>query len=119
MKKHLILAAFAVVALMGATAAPAMADEAADKAAAKDKLCSTMAQYAEVIMTNRQHGVSLQKMLDSTAVTDNEAIKPVARALIIAAYKQPAFSTEEVQEKTIREFTTEAQITCLDSMSKS
>lgn len=98
---------------------PALADEAADKAAAKDHLCSAIAKYAETIMSNRQHGVPLQKMLDSIAEAENKAIVPVARTLLITAYKEPGFSTEEMQQKTIREFTTKAQVMCLDAMAAS
>lgn len=90
---------------------PALADQAGDK------LCSSKASYAASVMKGRQNGTSLQKMLDALASSPNsKLIAKEARSLIITAYKQPAFSTGAYQEKAIREFADQVQVSCLESL---
>lgn len=64
---------------------------------AQADICVDIHGLGAVIMQHRQHGTPLPDLL---AATDSE----LAKALIIQAYKQPRFATEEYQAKAIQDF---------------
>lgn len=65
---------------------------------------------AKTIMENRHKGVAMSKMM---AIEMDPAIAEVTKALIMAAYEGPRYSTPEMQEKAAQDFENEAFLTCI------
>ena len=78
-------------------------------------LCGSYSSLAASIMRNRQSGVSIATSL--AALRGNEGIPDVvmgnAIRLVTGAYRRPAFSTKEFQQKEITEFANQAYLACL------
>lgn len=70
-------------------------------------ICETVYSESIAIMTLRQDNYSLVKLLE--AYPDS---KP-ARALIISAYEQPVFNTEQFQQRAINKFANKAMLACI------
>lgn len=96
MKKLLIAAAMTLS--LGAAA-----DEKADT-------CSDINALAESIMSSRQAGVDMAKMM---TVAKNSGIEKLARILIIAAYEQPQFNGEDYRRKSVAEFKNKVYLQCV------
>lgn len=70
--------------------------------------CSSIAEVARVSMLARQSGVPLRSMMEIAAdktITD----------IVTEAYSAPAYSTSEVQEKTIQDFEDRWYLKCIKS----
>lgn len=69
--------------------------------------CSAIETLSREIMTNRQFGVPLSKMLE---------IMPsgtLGRKLTIIAYSSPVYSTVQYQQRAINNFANEALLECV------
>lgn len=88
--KKLILA----VALM--MSAPTMAERAD---------CNDMAELAESIMTSRQQGIPITKLLG--ALKDD-----TFKGMVTVAYEQPRWHTKASQQRAITEFANEVYLIC-------
>jgi hypothetical protein len=80
--------------------------------------CSAIAGLAEQIMRSRQQGVDIVDMYENVsgmAESSGDDIANLATELITAAYAQPAFQTEEHQERLTREFKSKAMVQCMKS----
>jgi 3-hydroxyisobutyrate dehydrogenase-like beta-hydroxyacid dehydrogenase len=93
--KHLILAAMLLAPAVNASEPT------------KQDLCKSFATYAETVMTARQNGATLVKMLDIAA--DSE----IAQAIIIDAYQSPSYSTDKYKTNAAVEFSNKVLLTCL------
>ena len=76
------------------------------------KECSSLAELAQKIMEARQVGVPMAKVFQ--VVGDNQ----LYRAIVVAAYEQPAFMVEDIQQKAIRDFYDNWFLACIKSMSR-
>lgn len=112
----------AVVLLVGGTTRPVLATPA-DQVLV-DLLCSAIASTAETIMTARQNGVTLERILAamnkvsaSEAAADDPAVSTTvadyARAMVLQAFEVPHFQTEEVKQRAILDFRNDAHLSCL------
>jgi hypothetical protein len=113
--KMIILIARACIA---ATATIALAASA--KADDTTEFCKSVGEYSRSVMKNRQADVPMSDMME---VLDRkhdapEGVKNVARKMIILAYEQPDFSTEENQKEAIAEFGNEAELACYQQAKK-
>ena len=70
--------------------------------------CSSIAEVARVTMLARQSGVPLRSMMEIAA--DQTIVD-----IVTEAYSSPAYSTSEVQEKTIQNFEDKWYLRCLKS----
>lgn len=77
-----------------------------------DKLCEAKGRLAEAVMDNRQQGVSLSKQL--SIVPDDEVSK-WRRELVISAYKEIRYSTEQMQRKASEDFRSAFELKCYES----
>ena len=92
----------ALLLTIALAATPAVAKEEATK----QDICDAYGKVAEAIMTARQGGVSMSKSM--ALADDNNLVK----SLVIEAYEQPAYSTESVKKKTIRDFADNFLLVC-------
>ena len=79
--------------------------------------CQTTANLAEIVMTRRQEGVSIVEMV--TIVKDmpiGSKERELTESILINAYGQPKFSTEEYIEEAITDFKNEVYLECAKSM---
>ena len=93
-------------------AAIAVATPAASQVS-HDEACSAMADMAESIMGARQSGASLQQALDIASKAKTAEVRDGIRAVAILAWGQPAFSTEEYQQKAVIDFRDNMHLYCL------
>lgn len=97
----------AVLALCaGAMAKPAIA-------ITNDEACAQMASTAESIMRARQNGIAMQKVLEVASGSKSAAVKDGFRTIIMMAYDQPRFSTQENKQRAIDDFRDEMQLYCM------
>tara|TARA_R110002049_G_scaffold96042_1_gene235486 strand:+ start:115 stop:408 length:294 start_codon:yes stop_codon:yes gene_type:complete len=74
---------------------------------AEQSNCQGVSSLARVIMESRQTGVNIIDVIN--AVDDNE----LAKVIIIEAYKDPKFSTDDYKKTSINEFASRWYIICL------
>jgi len=72
-----------------------------------------MGKFAEETMKARQHGIPLQNILDLAAQGDSEIMRKGLRALAIAAWNEPRYGSDEMQERAIGEFRDQTQVKCM------
>jgi hypothetical protein len=94
------------VVLLAITAQPLALSAAEEKATWREK-CDTFSDVAEYIMTNRQQGVSMRNTMKAVEVID------WAEEVVIFAYESPRYSTEDMQQRAIRDFTDEWYLRCV------
>lgn len=82
-------------------AMPAMAEDT----------CSVLSDLAKTIMTKRQDGASMTDMMAIVKDRDSAAGQ-VTKAMIIGAYEIPAYSTDEVKQRTITDFSNQVALEC-------
>ena len=100
--RTIVLAMFAVCL---AHAAPATSQETED-------VCAVMGDIAQNIMTARQNERPMSDVMQVMKHDTEPAVHPVIRALIIDAYRQPGYSTEENQKNAIDSFRNAAELAC-------
>ncbi|MDD2724427.1 MAG: hypothetical protein PHH59_10455 [Methylovulum sp.] len=74
--------------------------------------CDAISELALQIMSGRQKGVSMSKMMH---IAEQNKL---TQALIIAAYEINRFSTEEYQTRVIEEFRDDAHLQCVKALHK-
>ncbi len=71
--------------------------------------CKALGDYAETIMTNRQEGVSLSSTIGLVKDSD---IAEIQRKIILAAYEEPRWATEETKKEAIEDFRNDIELEC-------
>jgi len=77
------------------------------------KTCDSYGGLAETIMSGRQSGTSMAKMMK---VLNNDEGSELFEKLIIAAYDRPRYSTEQMQKRSIEEFRDKMYLECAKAM---
>ncbi len=85
--------------VLGATVLEAHAEEQAT--------CETISELAEVIMENRQHGVSMARAMGASEGSE------LVETIVIQAYEHPGYTTAEYQNRAVSEFTDEWYLACV------
>ena len=108
MKTFVAAITLAVALPIGGTA---HAETSAVDDAINDATCIVVGMLAKQIMSARQSGVPMSKVL---GVLDGEDANAdgLTRTLTIQAYDYPRFSGSEYQERAITEFENEAMVMC-------
>ena len=108
MKTFVAVITLAVALSIGGTA---HAETSAVDDAINDATCIVVGMLAKQIMSARQSGVPMSKVL---GVLDGEDANAdgLTRKLTIQAYDYPRFSGSEHQERAITEFENEAMVMC-------
>jgi hypothetical protein len=79
-------------------------------ARAETSFCKQVETLAESVMTARQKGVPLSKIIE---IAEESEIGDTIRAMAMEAYSGPAYSTREYQDRKIRQFTDDWYLACL------
>ena len=77
--------------------------------------CNDISELARTIMTKRQNGVTMRKMMN---VEFNEQVRELVHGLIIAAYDVAKFNSSEYKNKYINRFENEVYSMCIKEMKK-
>lgn len=79
------------------------------------ELCGNLAYHAEVTMRSHQSGVSLASSLEAAADVYSEESEEYLglRKMIIRAYSEPRYLTEERKKMAIDNFRDEIHVECL------
>lgn len=89
---------------LAASAAPSASETA-------DGFCPAYGSLASEIMTGRQAGIVMSKMMTHLKQDDPTTDKLIA-SLIRSAYAVPRFSTEEYRERAALDFQNENELAC-------
>ena len=97
--------------LIAALALPAPALAATDQ---HRENCKALAAFAHTIMNTRQQGVALTRVLEAVVapVEDAEA-REIIRTVVMRAYGEPRYTTEQVQESAAADFRDRIHVWCL------
>ena len=109
--KKLLLTAFILIGLVSSAYAQ---DKKSDLIKA-ETMCETLAEVAEMIMSNRQAGVSMSKVL---AVLAPKGPTPTPldifdKESVLEAYSTPRYNSENIQKSTIADFRDQRHVDCL------
>lgn len=107
MKKIILAAALAITSIMPTAAL------AQDKYEQADKICGPLGELAATVMTARQNGVPMSKMM-IIARDVEESIRPVVRGFVTDAFKEPQYASSEYRNSAIRDFSNDATATCYE-----
>ena len=101
---------FKAIAIFALTSSSAFAVD-------KFEVCGKLNESATLMMTNRQNGHSLKKLmgdLNSIKVdASEEAAMNVYREMLVNAFQVPAYRTSELKEKAITDFADKYYSNCL------
>ncbi|MCA0049217.1 hypothetical protein LB577_20060 [Mesorhizobium sp. B283B1A] len=79
-----------------------------------DEACANVGRAAEAVMQARQNGMALQTVLEKMNGAGFGAEgKDGFRAMIMMAYDQPRFNTEENKQQAINDFRDQVQLFCM------
>jgi hypothetical protein len=85
----------------------------------QEKLCKEMSEISQKIMDHRQHGVAMSEMMKVAQVSQSPWFQKTVRELVVEAYKQPRFTTDELRQTAIQEFRDGFYLGCIQGISKS
>ena len=106
MKKFTILA-FACIASLASGSAFAAGDQ-----------CQGLEDAARPVMSARQAGVPLSKVLEVSESDKNSDVRKLTRLIALEAYGKPRFETEEYQARATADFADEIRLICETSASR-
>jgi hypothetical protein len=84
---------------------------------AKDN-CIGLSELSETIMSNRQHGTDITKLVKLFQKPQYATMRPYVTAKAIEAYEEPRYSTVEYQDNAIADFKNEAYLECYKIINK-
>ncbi len=73
------------------------------------ELCNKLTVLSTKIMTYRQLGVPMDKLMDAVE-------SDLGKSIVATAYKQPKHADYESQKREVEEFAIEAYIACLENL---
>ncbi|EEQ95649.1 hypothetical protein ACI50E_06475 [Brucella sp. ZJ1_1] len=100
--KRLVLISY-ITAVLTATSA------AADTEAERDEFCKALGSLATSIMKHRQNNTPMSDLMKKPA---DASISKISRAIIMDAYEQPAYVSEEGQQRAIGTFRNKVELEC-------
>lgn len=81
-----------------------------------DDKCRPLATLAEGIMDARQSGYSIVKALKAAEDTNGGNVE-FYKAIVVAAYSEPKYTTKEDQKNASTEFGIRGYLSCLNALS--
>ena len=77
----------------------------------RNELCTSISSYANVVMTARQAGFSMSKLMSVAGLEDPAAAG--AKEIVIAAYGQRRWNSERGQQRAIEDFENDIHLGCM------
>lgn len=116
---RLIAAMLSVTLLLTGCSSQTSDAETAKIEAHKQSICTSVTNVAENIMKTRLDGSAIQDTLQAMDSIDGSdpmdaALKVRAKEIIMEAYRQPNYTTDEHKERAIKEFGSKQYIKCID-----
>lgn len=86
----------------------------------KDRVCDSISSVAEGAMKLRVRGIPIKTALDVVEKEDikgeyAEQIRKMYKDIVIDAYRENDYATQEYKDKSVREFALRKYLECLDS----
>jgi hypothetical protein len=79
--------------------------------------CTAISGLAETMMTNRQKGVAMSKMMELIKeIGKGSKITNSIESYVVRAYEQPRYSSPEMQKRSIEEFRDEVHLECVKAL---
>ncbi len=100
----MIRAAIAALALFAAS--PAKAD---------DDVCTAVGEMSQSILEARYAGVPLSKAIATANVATEGPIRDYIRAVVMDAYKQPAYTSRDFQRQAVLDFRNTWEVACYEA----
>lgn len=91
---------------------PVTTDPEADEAA-RIGACKALSEAARTIRERRNEGVSMSQMME---VNVDPIIHDAVRAIIVAAYEEPRYTTSEVRLRSEQDFENETYLACIKAV---
>ncbi len=82
-------------------------------AQAQGATCADLGSLAETIMTQRQNGVPMSRLM---SIVEDNGGSDMARAMIRDAYNRPRYMTREMQVVEIQDFRNAIEAVCYQSL---
>lgn len=108
MRKSILIAAISIASLYAPAATAASVEET----------CNNVAYMAERIMAARQKGVAFGDAYGMTNKPEYSTIRQLAQAVVVHAFKEPRFDTDEYQQRAISDFRDEYHVACITALSE-
>lgn len=88
-------------------------------AASLASFCRSTSKTAEEIMSARQVGVPMRKLVElSEKQGMSSAAREVIDQIVLAAYRHPRYSTDARRQETVIEFGNEVLLDCMNAVKK-
>lgn len=91
----------AIALIIALAASPAAADP-----------CKQFEEMAAQVMRNRLLGVPLSDMIEASRAGGSGPVSDIARAIVLGAYGRPAYQSEDMQRRAVREYATSIYLAC-------
>jgi hypothetical protein len=82
------------------------------------KICKGWGDYAEIVMRLRQQGASMEKLMTLCNEVEGQGGKSLARQIIIMAYEESRYSTEQFQQRKIEDFRDVIYLFCVKTFTE-
>ena len=81
------------------------------------EICVSIGQLGKTIMERRQEGTDIGKMLELAQTFETQTERDITKAIIMDAYKQPQYSSQDYRDNAAIEFYNSIVVGCLQSYS--
>lgn len=98
-----------------ATTQPDPAQNARGSIEEAKQVCTGASELARSIMTARQNGAPMSKMMEIESASDSSSVGNVTRLMVISAYDKPRYSTPEIVAREISDFENEMYLACIQA----
>jgi len=82
----------------------------------RETYCRAIGKMATQAMQYRQAGHALETVLQSAEKISNESMRGLYKKMAVAAYRQPAFATAQIQQRAVTDYAAEMTVLCLGSV---
>lgn len=86
-----------------------------------NETCEIIEQFAEIAMKYRQSGhqmSSFWKKIEEEDTGAKDDLAPYYKSILIEAYKKPRFSTQDYQDRAVRDFKNKQYLRCIEILRK-
>lgn len=100
-----------IAASLAFSCQPALAQTPSDR----NEVCESISEIALKVMASRQAGEAAPDVLRSLDQGDSQDISPIFTDLVVAAYNEPRFNTDENKANAVGDFGNGAWAECMNA----